>query len=615
MKILLIQPPQWYPGSPHMAVPLLASQLRKNGFSVKTCDVNIKFFNDILTKENLINSREKATKIYEELHGFVKEIKDPVRNFENFDNVTKTKLLRYKKIEEVLKRKSLVESALKNVDEAVRIVKTPDLFYDPEKLFFAKKILFDAMKVASLPYSPNEVALDNYFSNPSQKFCYQSVKEQSFDREINIFVDYFEKNFSQIIDDEYNLIAVSIPDLSQIIPAFTLGAMLKQRTKSFVVFGGNYINQIEQSIKKYTEIFDIFCDAMLSGDGEKNIVSLAKYVSGESEISSVPLLTYKADGKVITNPFGEKINMNEVALPDFSDYDFSQYFSPHPVLPLQLSKGCYWGRCNFCDYFHGQQGYSPKCISAVVDDIQYMCEKYGQKHFVFTDEAIPPQYYKSLAKEINSRDLEIYYYSFARLEKSFTKEVFDELYQSGARLFLWGYEAKSERVMKLMNKGIDIEERELILEQSAKAGIWNDGLFIFGYPTETYEEIELTKSFIENDERRLIHSCTLSNFSYRRNAELIKAVGTLGIKSLSDNGDFYTILKDEVEGIPQGERRMIRRRFQKKMLDKYENCMWPVIYSDFDHLLLYLAWHKMDYVRDYRSNNRICQKFDLEDCE
>ena len=32
--ILLIQPPQWYPVSPYLAVPLLAGQLKKAGFDL-----------------------------------------------------------------------------------------------------------------------------------------------------------------------------------------------------------------------------------------------------------------------------------------------------------------------------------------------------------------------------------------------------------------------------------------------------------------------------------------------------------------------------------------------------------------------------------------------------
>ena len=66
------------------------------------------------------------------------------------------------------------------------------------------------------------------------------------------------------------------------------------------------------------------------------------------------------------------------------------------------------------------------------------------------------------------------------------------LYKAGARLFLWGYECHSPRIMEMMNKGIDVEKRLDILSDARDAGIWNNGLFIFGYPTETIDEIRDT---------------------------------------------------------------------------------------------------------------------------
>ena len=49
MRVLLIQPPQWYPVSPYLAVPLLKTQLIRAGFEAKALDLNALFFNDILT--------------------------------------------------------------------------------------------------------------------------------------------------------------------------------------------------------------------------------------------------------------------------------------------------------------------------------------------------------------------------------------------------------------------------------------------------------------------------------------------------------------------------------------------------------------------------------------
>ena len=52
-KILLIQPPQWYPITPHLAVPLLAAQLKAAGFFTEIIDLNVRFYNRILTSDHL----------------------------------------------------------------------------------------------------------------------------------------------------------------------------------------------------------------------------------------------------------------------------------------------------------------------------------------------------------------------------------------------------------------------------------------------------------------------------------------------------------------------------------------------------------------------------------
>ena len=59
-KMLLIFPPQWTPISPHFALPQLVGQLKSNGFNAQALDLNIEFFNEILTFDNLQKSITKA---------------------------------------------------------------------------------------------------------------------------------------------------------------------------------------------------------------------------------------------------------------------------------------------------------------------------------------------------------------------------------------------------------------------------------------------------------------------------------------------------------------------------------------------------------------------------
>ena len=58
--ILLIQPPQWIPTTPHLAVPLLLGQLKAAGIDAEAFDMNIKFYNRILNKSTAKKAKEEA---------------------------------------------------------------------------------------------------------------------------------------------------------------------------------------------------------------------------------------------------------------------------------------------------------------------------------------------------------------------------------------------------------------------------------------------------------------------------------------------------------------------------------------------------------------------------
>lgn len=608
--ILLIQPPQWYPVSPHLAVPLLTGQLKKEGFDVRASDLNVEFFNYLLTAEMAEKCDKKAREILSELS----------REYENADISEieknggydeKTRCLKYLTIKKFYEDYSEeIPSVIENVEEAVRVTRDSEDFYNPEKLSRAKHTIRLALRLVSMPYAPNEIDFDNYFANPLLNLDWSNIKIQSQDRTVNMFYDYFDSYTEKIKSDSYEIISICMTDLSQLISVFTLASMLKEKTDAKIILGGNYATQIYEDMMKFDEIFISYFDYIVIGDGEKSLPKLCSYIKGEGEIGEVSGIVYMDEfGTVISTGFScELIDMDEVAYPDFSDYDFTKYFTPDPTFPIQLSKGCYWGKCNFCDYAYGQQGYSPKHIGRIIKEIKFLVKTYRASKFIFVDEAIPPKFYNLLATAIIEDGLKINFYSFARLEKGFTPEVLENLYRAGARLFLWGYECESPRIMEMMNKGIDVEKRIDILSDSRKAGIWNNGLFIFGYPTETLDEIRMTMDVIRNN-RDIIPSCTLSNFALKKHSLLKDTIGENGIVGFSENGDFYTVFKDVVDGVSQSDRRTLRRDFQFSLLDENAHSLWSVVFSDFDHLLLYLSKYGCDYVSSYRSEERICPEF------
>ena len=609
-KILMIQPPQWCPTTPHLAVPLLRAQLDAAGFQTTIIDLNIKFFNAVLKSDVIDTAAEAARRDFKALEKIYRNTPHAL-NPSEATYEQKVSYLKYETLKDFFTEHSEdVAVTIEKIDEAVRAMKSPERFYEPETLWHAKHTVQTALRIVSLPYAPNELGLYNFYMHPAFGLGWDSIKAQAQDKRVNMFYDFLQDYAQRFAAQDYDVICISFTDLSQMVCVFTLARLLKQVTKAHIVAGGNYATQISEDMLEHDEIFKEYIDYLSIGNGETALPDLCRALAQNTPPEQVPNLVFYAKDKkkIINTGFScAQFQLDNLAFPDFSGYDFHDYLSPDAVIPVELSKGCYWGKCTFCDYAYGHQQYAPKQIPRIVKELKYYV-KQGFSKFVFVDECIPPKFYNNLATAIIEAGLKIYYYSFARLENGFTKAVLKNLYNSGARLFLWGYECASPRVMKLINKGIDIDNRLKILQDSREAGIWNNGLFLLGYPTETMEEIQQTIA-VAYRHRREIPSCSFSDFKMKKHSKISEEVGNNGVYSLAGVGELFANYQDEIDGPNPAQRRALRRNLQFDFLDKNAHSLWAVVSSDFDHLLLYLAKYGCDYVSGYRSKERIAPEF------
>ncbi|MBQ6420935.1 MAG: radical SAM protein [Clostridia bacterium] len=595
MKVLFSSIPQWYPASPYLACALLAGQLGRAGFDADTYDFNIAFFNDILTCEQVGAALEKAKRFLETPFTVDGDLPPQIR----------AKLLETAEV-----RKNVIEAYLAadtgraarviaETENAVKVMKTKELFYDPEQYYRAKDVLADALDILSLPWAPARIRLDNFIANPVFTYDFPDVDFQCRNAAVNMFLPYFEKALAGKDLSAYDLIGLSVTDLSQIVPGLTLARLLKQKTKAKICLGGNYIFKIAPDIKKIPQIFTDYCDFLLIGDGERTVVELAEYLDGRRSVETVHSLIYAdADGVIRETETAPLLDLDAVAYPDFDGYDFGAYLTPETVIPVQLGKGCYWGKCTFCDFYTGQQKFDMKHVTRAVDEVEYLSKKYGSPYFNFVDEAVPPAFYDKFAAEVLRRGLKIFFYSFARLEKAFKPEVLQNLYRAGARFFMWGYEAASERVMGLMNKGIDLSRREQILSDAVDAGLWNLCTFLLCYPTETPEELQATIDVIYND--RLVDTCTPSNFALKKNAILKNDVSAAAITDFQANGELHISYKYHSTVTTMEEIKRKRNSFERKFLQDSADRLFAHTFTESDALLLYLAHYGREFVKTYR---------------
>ncbi len=593
MNILFASVPQWYPVSPYLACALLAGQVGAAGYRADTYDFNAAFFNDILTPSYLRESLARAERFLTEP---VLACEDPAFA----KKLSDTAAVRKNVIDGFFSGGAeKAAGVIDGIADAVSVFRDRARFYDPEELYRAKDVADAALDIASLPFAPARIKIDNYIANPVFTYDFADVDHQCRNADVNMFVSYFERKLSSMDLSAYDMIGLSVTDLSQIVPGLTLARLLKQKTKAKICLGGNYIFKIAPDLKKQPAVFRDYCDYLLVGDGETAIVELAAAVNGERPLCSVHSLVYALpDGTVQTNETAPLLQLDSVAYPDFDTYDFSQYFSPELVIPVQLGKGCYWGKCTFCDFYTGQQKFDIKSVRRAVDEVAFLSEKYHTPYFNFVDEAVPPAFYNAFAKEVLRRGLKIYFYSFARLEKAFTPEVLKNLYDAGARFFMWGYEADSPRVMQLMNKGIDLSRRKQILRDAAAAGLWNLCTFLLCYPSETLEELQSTIDVIYDHE--LVNTAVPSNFALKKNAILKDHAEDASITDYQANGELHISYKYHSTVTTMEEIKRRRNAFEKQYLIDTADRLWPHTFTESDFLLLYLSRYGRDFVKNYR---------------
>ncbi|MBD3203854.1 radical SAM protein [Candidatus Woesearchaeota archaeon] len=208
---------------------------------------------------------------------------------------------------------------------------------------------------------------------------------------------------------------------------------------------------------------------------------------------------------------GEKQTDNELRI-EYDIIDINEYYSPKPILPVQSSIGCIYQKCAFCN-FHGFKKYTEFPVKELLPLLKQ------NKYFEFIDDIVPIKRLAGFNKHL--KDLCIRYMCYSRIEKNPTLENFKKIHESGCRVILWGVESGSDKILKLMNKGITTKNIKDTLEKSSHAGIKNIVYIIIGFPGETEKTLAQTITFLKQNKKN-IHLVAPNIFSMQPESEVFQ---------------------------------------------------------------------------------------------
>ncbi len=547
VKVMLVFPPDWYPSEPYLSLPTLTAFLRKAGHEVIQKDVNLEMYDWFFSGDFL---QRVLKKVPQQL--------DRLKKISRLRDLTEPEIDLQMALCDCSRNR--IAELTEKAEEAKRIVKSPD-FYDTAKLEWAINVFREVTATISLVYSPARICMPPMETDLSYKlFMSSEVLEAVHDTQVNVYRDVFDHILKPAIEAEQpEIIGISIVLRQQLFSSMTFCSMIKEHFPQIhVTIGGNTVTRLRDVLPNTPKLFALF-DSAVFYEGETAFLQLVEGVGSGKDLAHVPNLMHRDSSGIHTNTATYAEQMSELPPPDFDGLPLEKYFVPEPVLPYLATRGCYWGRCEFCDHGEGYTaGYRTKKIQEIIDEIQLLKTKYQTRHFHFTDESYPPALFRKLTRKLVESQMDIAWTTHIRFEKSLLDDgVWQDAQDSGCKFLHMGYESGSERVLKLMDKATTCEVIKKSLELSSRHGVWNHVMGFFGFPGETYEDAKFSTKFLE-DNKEHVHSIGFGTFDLSKHTPVAKNPEKFGITFYKNPEwdlalDYYFTVKEGL-GVEDAER-------------------------------------------------------------
>jgi len=335
-----------------------------------------------------------------------------------------------------------------------------------------------------------------------------------------------------------NFVLLSVPFPGSVYGAFRIAQAIKGHDASIVtVLGGGFVNTELRDLAE-PRVFDYF-DYVTLDDGERPLLALIEHLQGPRPQSGLVRTFVRATDEPTVRYIdsGEPdIPLGEAGTPTWDGLPLQSYLSVLDMLnpmhrlwsdgrwnKLTVAHGCYWKKCSFCDVSLDYiSRFDSASAAMLVDRIETIVAETKQTGFHFVDEAAPPKALKALAAELKKRKLAISWWGNIRFEKSFSPELCRELADSGCIAVSGGLEVASDRLLKLMKKGVTVEQVARVARAFSDAGILVHAYLMYGFPTQTEQESVDALEYV----RQLFEAgCIQSGFFHRFTCTVHSPVG------------------------------------------------------------------------------------------
>jgi len=289
---------------------------------------------------------------------------------------------------------------------------------------------------------------------------------------------------SIIFEFKPNIIGISCNYSPLHNSTLSLSRILKRKINVPIVIGGNHASALAEYILNQSNSIDI----VIRGEGEEIMPKVVEWLENKKNIEDIFGISYKKSDKIYSNPDAPLIeNLDSLPFPAYHLLPMEKY-SRYNII---TSRGCPYN-CSYCaSNIIFKQKVRHRNPEKVVDEIEFLYKKYGNKYFWFSDDTFTSdtKYLDKLLDEIIKRGLSIKWSCVTRVNLV-SKDLLQKMKKAGCDYISYGVESGNEKILSEINKKISIIQIKEALELTKKADIRTFTFFLVGNPNETWETIK-----------------------------------------------------------------------------------------------------------------------------
>lgn len=246
---------------------------------------------------------------------------------------------------------------------------------------------------------------------------------------------------------------------------------------------------------------------VLLGEAEWTLLEAVVHLlkGDDNAVKNVAGLAYLHQGEVVkTEQRGLMRNLDHLPFPSRDLIDTDQYRSAweaaHGYFSLNIvaSRGCPY-RCNWCAKPIYGDSFSVRSAALVAEEMRRLKYDFGADHLWFADDifGLRPKWVRELASEVQRLDAAIPFKMQSRVDLMSPDNV-SALRRAGCAEVWMGAESGSQKILDAMDKGTRVDQIAKARENLRREGIRACYFLQFGYPGETWHDIQSTIKLVRD---------------------------------------------------------------------------------------------------------------------